>query len=92
MNTPGRAARSPVQMSEYAPFVDGNGSFVETDTNRTFFSYYIYGAGIALALDLSLRDMSGGKLSLDDYMRLLWIQHGKPGGSAPGRWDVRARH
>jgi len=85
MNTPGRAARSPVQMSEYAPFIDGNGSFVDrTDTNRTFLSYYTYGAGIALALDLSLRDMSGGKLSLDDYMRLLWIQHGKPGGPAPG--------
>ena len=41
-------------------------------------------AAIALALDLSLREMSGGKLSLDDYMRLLWTEHGKPGGSAPG--------
>jgi len=28
--------------------------------------------------------MSGGKLSLDDYMRLLWTEHGKPGGSTPG--------
>ena len=85
MNTPGRAVRSPVQMSEYAPFADGAGSFVDaTDTSRTFLSYYTYGAAIALALDLSLREMSGGKLSLDDYMRLLWTEHGKPGGSAPG--------
>jgi predicted metalloprotease with PDZ domain len=85
MNTPGRAVRSPVQMSEFAPFADGAGASVDSsDTNRTFLSYYTYGAGIALALDLSLREMSAGKLSLDDYMKLLWIQHGKPEGPAPG--------
>lgn len=85
INAPGRAVRSPVQMSEYAPFADGAGTFVDaTDASRTFLSYYTYGAGIALALDLSLRELSGGKISLDDYMRRLWIEHGKPGGSAPG--------
>jgi predicted metalloprotease with PDZ domain len=85
INAPGRTVRSPVQMSEYAPFADGAGASVDaTDINRTFLSYYTYGAGIALALDLSLRDMSGGKLSLDDYMKLLWTQHGKPGGTSPG--------
>jgi predicted metalloprotease with PDZ domain len=84
-NTPGRAVRSPVQMSEYAPFADGAGSSVDvSDVNRTFLSYYTYGDGIALALDFSLREMSAGKLSLDDYMKFLWIQHGKPDGSAPG--------
>jgi predicted metalloprotease with PDZ domain len=72
-------------MSEYAPFADGAGSSVDvSDVNRTFLSYYTYGAGIALALDFSLRELSGGKLSLDDYMRLLWVQHGKPDGPAPG--------
>jgi len=72
-------------MSEYAPFADGAGAYVDsTDGNRTFFSYYTYGAGIALALDLSLRDMSAGRISLDDYMKLLWQQHGKPGGAVPG--------
>ena len=85
INAAGRAVRSPVQMSEYAPFADGAGTFVDpTDSNRTFLSYYTYGAGIALALDLSLRDMSGGKLTLDDYMHLLWTDFGKPGGPAPG--------
>ena len=85
INTPGRAVRSPVQMSEYAPFADGAGTFVDpTDSSRTFLSYYTYGAGLALALDLSLRELSGGKQSLDDYMRLVWMQHGKPGGPAPG--------
>jgi predicted metalloprotease with PDZ domain len=72
-------------MSEYAPFADGAGTFVdETDTSRTFLSYYTYGSGIALALDLALREMSSGQLSLDDYMKLLWTQHGKPGGPVPG--------
>ena len=85
INAPGRAVRSVVQMSEYAPFADGVPAFADiTDANRTFISYYTYGAGIALALDLSLREMSGGKQSLDDYMKLLWTQHGKPGGPAPG--------
>jgi predicted metalloprotease with PDZ domain len=85
LNAPGRAVRSPVQMSEYAPFADGAGSSVDpTDSSRTFLSYYTYGAGIALALDLSLREMSVGKQSLDDYMHLLWLDFGKPGGSAPG--------
>jgi predicted metalloprotease with PDZ domain len=84
INSPGRAVRSPVQMSEYAPFADGAGTFVDaTDIGRTFLSYYTYGAGLALALDLSLRDISNGKLTLDDYMRVLWTEHGKPGGPAP---------
>ncbi len=85
INTPGRAVRSPVQMSEYAPFADGAGTFVDpTDSSRTFLSYYTYGSGIALALDFSLREMSSGKLSLDDYMHLLWTTQGKPGGPQPG--------
>jgi predicted metalloprotease with PDZ domain len=70
-------------MSEFAPFADGAVFPDATDANRTFLTYYTYGAGIALALDFSLRDMSGGKLSLDDYMKLLWAEHRKD-GPAPG--------
>jgi len=84
INGPGRQVRSAVQMSEQAPFADAGVSNDATDRSRTFISYYTYGAAIALALDLSLRDLSGGKLSLDDYMRRLWIEYGKPGGPAPG--------
>ncbi|HKW02661.1 MAG TPA: PDZ domain-containing protein [Vicinamibacterales bacterium] len=80
----GRSVRSAVQMSEYAAFSDAATSVDATDRNRTFISYYSYGAAIALALDLSLREMSNGKQSLDDYMRLLWQRFGKPGGPAPG--------
>jgi len=80
----GRLVHNAVEMSEYAPFADG-ARFVDiTDRSRVFISYYTYGAAIALALDLSLREKSNGAPSLDDYMRLLWKTYGKPGGPAPG--------
>ncbi len=84
INGSGRSVRSAVQMSEYAAFADAARSVDTTDRSRTFISYYTYGAAIALALDLSLREMSSGRLTLDDYMRLLWQRYGKPGGPAPG--------
>lgn len=40
-------------------------------------SYYTKGAWVALALDLLLRQKSGGRKSLDDVMRLLWQRYGK---------------
>lgn len=42
-------------------------------------SYYAKGSLIALALDLQLREASGGKTSLDDVMRLLWKNYGQTG-------------
>jgi predicted metalloprotease with PDZ domain len=84
INGSGRLVRSAVEMSEFAPFADGFTSSDPTDRNRTFISYYTYGSAIALALDLSLREKSAGKLSLDDYMKMLWIRYGKPPGRAPG--------
>jgi predicted metalloprotease with PDZ domain len=42
-------------------------------------SYYAKGALIALALDLQLRASTDGRISLDDVMRALWEEHGKPG-------------
>jgi predicted metalloprotease with PDZ domain len=80
----GREVRSAVEMSEHAPFNDAAVSADAHDRSRTFISYYTYGAAIALALDLSLRDLSKGRLTLDDYMRLLWQRHGKPAAPAPG--------
>jgi predicted metalloprotease with PDZ domain len=84
INGAGRQVRSPVEMSQYAPFSDAARSIDPTDASRTFISYYTYGAAVALGLDLSLRELSGGTLSLDDYMRMLWRLHGQPGGPAPG--------
>jgi predicted metalloprotease with PDZ domain len=80
----GRTVRSAVQMSEHGPFADAGVSIDVNDRGRTFLSYYTYGAAVALALDLSLRDLTNGRITLDDYMRLLWQKHGKPGTKVPG--------
>ena len=66
-----------------APFSDAAVAIDETNLPTTFISYYTYGAAIATALDLSLRDRSNGKVTLDDFMRAMWIAHGKPGGPSP---------
>lgn len=42
-------------------------------------SYYAKGSLIALALDLTLRSRSDGRVSLDDLMRALWQRHGATG-------------
>ena len=84
VNGSGRHFRSAVAMSQMAPFTDAARSVDRTNTSITFISYYTYGAAIALGLDLSLRDRSNGKISLDDYMRAMWRAHGKPGGPQPG--------
>ena len=84
INDPGRQFRSAVEMSQMAPFTDAARAVDPTNFSTTFISYYTYGAAIALALDLSLRDRSNGKISLDDYMRAMWRVHGKPGGPQPG--------
>ncbi|MEO5798116.1 MAG: PDZ domain-containing protein [Gemmatimonadales bacterium] len=74
-NSPGRRIFGPIQMSQQAVFQDAGVSIDQQNTANNFISYYTYGAGIALALDLSLR--SHGK-SLDDFMRQMWLQRGKP--------------
>jgi predicted metalloprotease with PDZ domain len=84
INGPGRQFRSPVAVSQMAPFTDDARAVDPTNFSTTFISYYTYGAAVALALDLSLRDRSNGKISLDDYMRAMWRVHGKPGGPEPG--------
>lgn len=55
--------------------------FYRQDENATnaVVSYYAKGSLIALALDLQLREASGGKVSLDDVMRLLWQNYGQTG-------------
>ena len=40
-------------------------------------SYYNKGALLSLCLDLLMRQKTGGKVSLDNLMRELWIRHGK---------------
>jgi predicted metalloprotease with PDZ domain len=81
---PARQFRSAVEMSQHAPYTDAARSVDENNFSYSFISYYSYGSALALAMDLELRIRSQGKLSLDDYMRAMWREHGRPGGPQPG--------
>ena len=82
-SSPAHQFRSAVEMSEMAPFTDAARANDPTNFGYSFINYYPYGSALALALDLSLRQRSGGKVTLDDYMRGMWRVHGKP-AAAPG--------
>ncbi len=75
LNTPAAAHYTPVQMSRYAVFADAGVSIDPNNNANVFTSYYFYGGATALALDLRLR--SEFDLTLDDYMRQVWLAHGK---------------
>ena len=59
--------------------------FYKQDENapNAIVSYYAKGALVALALDLTLRDMTNDEKSLDDLMRLLWQRYGQTGQGVP---------
>jgi predicted metalloprotease with PDZ domain len=84
---PGRLVRSAEETSRMAAFIDDGRSVDKTNWSISVTSYYPFGGAIALALDLTLRDRSGGRLSLDDFMRAMWRAYGKPGGSREGYVD-----
>lgn len=86
-SSPARLVRSAEEMSHMAAFIDGGQTTDRTNWPTTVISYYSFGAAIALALDLSLRERSNGEMTLDDYMRAMWRVHGAPGGSRPGYVD-----
>jgi len=75
LNTPGAAKYSAAQMSRYSVFADAGVSIDPNNQANMFTSYYTYGGAIALALDLRLR--SEFNLTLDDYMRTVWLDRGK---------------
>jgi len=72
----GRRFASPQEMSLRAPFVDAATAIDPTNFANIFVSYYPYGATVALALDLTLRQRFEG-VTLDDFMRQMWKAHGK---------------
>jgi predicted metalloprotease with PDZ domain len=84
ISSPARALRSAEEMSRLAPFTDAAVSIDRTYWPNTFISYYTWGAAIAIGLDLTLRDRSNGAVSLDDFMRALWADFGRPGQKEPG--------
>jgi predicted metalloprotease with PDZ domain len=75
VNTPGAAKYSAPHMSRYSVFADAGVSIDPNNQPNIFTSYYTYGGAIALALDLRLR--SEFNLTLDDYMRTVWLNRGK---------------
>ncbi len=81
--SPAHRFRSAVEMSQMAPFTDAARANDQTNFGYSFINYYPYGSALALALDLSLRQRSNGKVTLDDYMRAMWKVHGKA-AAAPG--------
>jgi predicted metalloprotease with PDZ domain len=83
----GHLVRSAEEMSRMAPFIDGGRTIDRTNWPITVISYYPFGGAIALALDLTLRDRTDGRLSLDDFMQAMWRKFGKPGGSREGYVD-----
>ena len=76
MNTPGARLYSPVEASEEAVFTDAGVAVDKTNFPNIFTSYYPYGASLALALDLELREKYNK--SLDDFMQAAWKKFGKP--------------
>jgi len=75
LNTPGAAKYTPIQASNHSVFADAGVSIDPNNDNNIFTSYYFYGGATALALDLRLR--SEFNLTLDDYMREVWLNRGK---------------
>ena len=46
------------------------------DLTNAFYSFYNKGEVVALLLDLTIRQRTGGEQSLDDVMRVLWSDYG----------------
>ena len=88
-NSPGARYASAIDMSRQAAFTDGAGTSAPMNIVNTNLSYYDQGAGIALVLDLQLRQHH--RSSLDKLMQAMWQQYGKKqNGYAPATpYNVR---
>ncbi|MBK1649358.1 M61 family metallopeptidase [Rhabdochromatium marinum] len=77
---PGRQRQTVAESS-----FDAWTKFYQQDANapNAIVSYYSKGALIALALDLTIRQRSHNRHSLDDLMRALWQRYGRTGQGVP---------
>jgi len=57
----------------------------DANTPNATISYYHKGALVALLLDLKIREATGNQRSLDDVMRALWAEYGRPDVGFPER-------
>lgn len=82
MRTPGRLVQTLAESS-----FDAWIKLYKPDENapNAVVSYYAKGALTALALDLSLRQGTDDRVSLDDVMRALWVRYGRTGVGVPER-------
>jgi predicted metalloprotease with PDZ domain len=71
LTAPGRKEVSARMASFHAPFWDGAVQQQPTNGANSFFSYYTKGAGLALYLDLYVREKTGNRRSLDDVFNAL---------------------
>jgi predicted metalloprotease with PDZ domain len=76
-NANGRTYFSPIEMSMQAPFVDAATAVDPNNRQNTFLSYYTWGSGIGMALDLELRTRFEG-VTADHLMREMLATHGDP--------------
>ncbi len=76
LRTPGRHVQSIAESS-----FDAWTRYYRQDENapNAIVSYYTKGALVALCLDLTIRERTAGRRSLDDVMRLMWRRLGRPG-------------
>ena len=70
LESPGRKVVSARMASFLAPFWDGAATPMRVDRG-SFFSYYTKGEGLALLLDLDIRERTHNARSLDDALRAL---------------------
>ncbi len=75
LNTPGRRARS-LEEASFLAWIDLYQPH-EDLSNRTV-SYYLKGHLVSWALDMEIRHRSENRTSLDDVMRMLWREYGRP--------------
>jgi predicted metalloprotease with PDZ domain len=87
VSAPAHLVRTAEEMSQMAPFIDGGRTIDRTNWPITVISYYPFGGAIALALDLTLRDRTDNRLSLDDFMQAMWRKYGKSSGGREGYVD-----
>jgi predicted metalloprotease with PDZ domain len=82
--SPARRVGTLEDMSRLATTIDTGLGGVPPQLRGRFLSYYTWGGAVALALDLSLRQRSNDRVTLDDFMRLLWTRFGRPVSRTPG--------
>ena len=92
LTSPARKVRSVIEMSRLAPLVDGAATVDRSILDGSYISYYTWGEALGVALDLTLRDRSDGRVTLDDYMRALWAAFGRSAARKPGYVELPYTH